>query len=79
MRIVMLVVTAGLALGGSMAGAAEDYARWPLLTDPFPSTGGGGIMIGDASDEACQVMDHARPCRRLGICRGVDPRAADES
>jgi hypothetical protein len=25
--------------------AAEPYERWPLLTDPFPSTGGGGVMI----------------------------------
>jgi hypothetical protein len=24
---------------------AEDFRAWPLLTDPFPSTGGGGIMI----------------------------------
>ncbi len=32
-----------LAMGGA---AAEDYASWPLLRDPFPSTGGGGIMIG---------------------------------
>jgi hypothetical protein len=27
------------------AQANEDYERWPLLADPFPSTGGGGIMI----------------------------------
>ncbi len=25
--------------------AAEDPARWPLLQNPFPSTGGGGWMI----------------------------------
>ena len=28
------------------AGRAEDFSAWPLLTDPFASTGGGGIMIG---------------------------------
>ncbi|MBL8571636.1 MAG: hypothetical protein JNK84_21385 [Phreatobacter sp.] len=30
----------------SAAWAQEDYGRWPLLRDPFPSTGGGGVMIG---------------------------------
>ena len=27
--------------------AQEDPTSWPLLKDPFPSTGGGGIMIHD--------------------------------
>jgi hypothetical protein len=27
--------------------AAEDFATWPILMNPFPSTGGGGIMIDD--------------------------------
>ncbi len=46
MRIKVLVMAATVVLGASWARAAEDYARWPLLTDPFPSTGGGGVMIG---------------------------------
>ena len=28
------------------AGAQENYESWPLLQNPFESTGGGGIMIG---------------------------------
>jgi hypothetical protein len=35
----------GLMLMATAAVAQEDYAAWPPLTDPFPSTGGGGIMI----------------------------------
>jgi hypothetical protein len=38
-------LTATLALAPVPA-LAEDPSGWPLLTDPFPSTGGGGIMIG---------------------------------
>ncbi|MGQ3354355.1 MAG: hypothetical protein ACT6XY_08250 [Phreatobacter sp.] len=45
LKTMMTAVAATLlAVGGT--GAAEDYASWPLLRDPFPSTGGGGIMIG---------------------------------
>lgn len=59
MRIVMMVAAAGLVLGGSEAVAAEDYARWPLLRDPFPSTGGGGVIIGGydpvVSDGKCRT------------------------
>ncbi|WP_439574981.1 hypothetical protein [Phreatobacter sp.] len=40
---VLLAALAGLA---PSAAQTEDYGSWPLLTDPFPSTGGGGIMIG---------------------------------
>lgn len=29
------------------AGAQERFGDWPPLTNPFPSTGGGGIMIHD--------------------------------
>lgn len=32
-------------LAGGVAAAQENYESWPVLTDPFPSTGGGGIMI----------------------------------
>jgi hypothetical protein len=40
---------AALALLGSLipAAAQEDYDAWAPLTDPFASTGGGGIMIHD--------------------------------
>ena len=34
----------GLASG---AAAQENYESWPLLQRTFPSTGGGGIMIGE--------------------------------
>ncbi|KPF71874.1 hypothetical protein IP69_05245 [Bosea sp. AAP35] len=27
--------------------AHDNYESWPVLSDPFPSTGGGGIMIHD--------------------------------
>jgi hypothetical protein len=27
--------------------AGEDYARWEVLKNPFESTGGGGVMIGE--------------------------------
>lgn len=29
------------------AAAQENYESWPLLTNPFESTGGGGVMIDD--------------------------------
>lgn len=29
------------------AQSAPDYASWPVLQNPFPSTGGGGVMIDD--------------------------------
>ena len=40
------VVTALSALVVLPAAAQENYESWELLKDPFPSTGGGGIMIG---------------------------------
>ena len=30
----------------SRAPAQENYENWPILVNPFESTGGGGIMIG---------------------------------
>lgn len=36
-----------LALSVFGAGAQEDFERWAPLENPFPSTGGGGIMIHD--------------------------------
>ncbi len=34
-----------LTLGAAGVAAEENYASWELLKNPFPSTGGGGIMI----------------------------------
>jgi hypothetical protein len=39
-----LILAAGLFVSAS-AGAEENFALWEPLKDPFPSTGGGGIMI----------------------------------
>ena len=37
----------------------EEYGTWAVITDPFPSTGGGGIMIGGyrpvVSGAACTI------------------------
>lgn len=44
MRPLPLALAALLFCTG--ASANEDYERWPLLENPFESTGGGGIMIG---------------------------------
>lgn len=46
MRIPRLLALAVLLAASPAAAQTEDFGRWPLLTDPFPSTGGGGIMIG---------------------------------
>lgn len=44
----LLAPLALVALAGApRAQTAETYASWAPLTDPFPSTGGGGIMIHD--------------------------------
>jgi hypothetical protein len=39
-------VAALLALASGAAAAEENYERWPILENPFESTGGGGVMIG---------------------------------
>lgn len=49
-RIVYYAAVASLALIGMAlvcraADAAEDFARWPELVNPFESTSGGGVMI----------------------------------
>jgi len=41
-----VIVAALGALAVLPALAQETYERWEPLKDPFPSTGGGGIMIG---------------------------------
>lgn len=46
MRTTIATAAMALALAMGPLAATEDYASWPLLRDPFPSTGGGGIMIG---------------------------------
>jgi hypothetical protein len=57
MTIGWLAAAAGLVIGGAVH-AAENYGAWPLLRDPFPSTGGGGVMIGGydpvVSDGRCR-------------------------
>lgn len=41
----ILIALASLPIAPSLGQVA--YESWPVLTDPFPSTGGGGIMIHD--------------------------------
>jgi hypothetical protein len=36
-----------LSLPAARASAPEDYGSWPLLRRSFPSTGGGGVVIGE--------------------------------
>jgi len=44
-RLSFIAAFVALAMHG--AGAQERFEDWPPLTNPFPSTGGGGIMIHD--------------------------------
>ncbi|MBC8050327.1 MAG: hypothetical protein H7X92_09315 [Chitinophagales bacterium] len=41
----ILVALAVMTVSASAAYAQENYADWPVLKNPFPSTGGGGVMI----------------------------------
>ena len=43
MRLATLLMILGLA----SPVLAEDFGGWKRLTNPFPSTGGGGVMIHD--------------------------------
>src|SRR5688500_18040664 len=45
--LAMLVVAMAPALSEPATSAQEDYASWPVLVNPFESTGGGGIMVGE--------------------------------
>lgn len=45
MRNLIAACAAIVALAISVASAQENYESWPLLKNPFESTGGGGIMI----------------------------------
>jgi hypothetical protein len=49
MRKAVIAVAAAIVLALAKAGALaqENYESWPLLQNPFESTGGGGIMIGE--------------------------------
>jgi hypothetical protein len=47
MRIPAAVLAALLALPSAPGRGEVSYESWPVLTDPFPSTGGAGIMIHD--------------------------------
>lgn len=40
-----LCLAALVTLSVASLAAAENYAAWEVLKNPFPSTGGGGIMI----------------------------------
>ncbi|MGL4242106.1 MAG: hypothetical protein ACRCTI_13440 [Beijerinckiaceae bacterium] len=46
-RIPALIAVAIVGFAGIQAVRAQtpDYASWPLLVNPFESTGGGGVMI----------------------------------
>lgn len=62
--------SAAFLLGAAAAvSAQEDYEAWAPLTDPFPSTGGGGIMIHDYD-----------PVVANGVCttnfRAIEPNGA---
>jgi hypothetical protein len=45
MRRLTCLLTLTALLAAPAAAQDERYETWPLLADPFPSTGGGGIMI----------------------------------
>lgn len=47
MSYVIAACFAMALLGVTAAAAEEDFSRWPLLQRSFPSTGGGGVMIGE--------------------------------
>lgn len=67
MRTLAAMLIAAAMACPSAAFAAEDYASWPKLVNPFPSTGGGGIMI-----------DGYKPVIKDGKCR-TDFTATDPS
>lgn len=57
LAVAMLALVAGALLLKS-ARANEAYETWPVLTNPFESTGGGGVMI-----------DRYQPVVEGGRCR----------
>ena len=58
---------AALAIAATPPASAADEAfeSWPLMKDPFPSTGGGGVMIHDynpvVADGKCTTNFRAIP------------------
>ncbi len=44
--LALAILAAGTAPGGAQA-AADDFSTWNPLVPNFPSTGGGGVMIGE--------------------------------
>jgi len=46
-RIGLVAAAALVSLAMAAASAEENYESWQLLQNPFESTGGGGIMIGE--------------------------------
>jgi hypothetical protein len=46
MRVPAIFTGLALFLGATAVNAQTNYESWPLLKDPFESTGGGGILIG---------------------------------
>ncbi len=47
MRAVFTAAVLAALLPAAPSAGQVAYESWPVLTDPFPSTGGGGIMIHD--------------------------------
>ena len=45
MRKASRILVAMIALATASSAVAQAYDSWPVLQNPFPSTGGGGIMI----------------------------------
>jgi hypothetical protein len=46
-RLGAILLGAATALALHAASAQENYESWAILVNPFESTGGGGIMIGE--------------------------------
>jgi hypothetical protein len=47
MRFSSTFAAAALVAVSAVAAAEENYESWSVLTSTFPSTGGGGVMIGE--------------------------------
>jgi hypothetical protein len=47
MRIATALIAFGMTALPALAQGNEDYASWRLHTPTFPSTGGGGVTIGE--------------------------------
>lgn len=43
--VTIRIFAAASLLAGASALAQANYESWPVLKNPFPSTGGGGVMI----------------------------------